>query len=94
MLNSIIPDSQNYILCYYVNQTHQIQITRITNLSNHTFEKIVFPQQRLLFQTLPDAILEIHTLRGNQLILLNLIECHLLSVQEKINSSKLEFGIA
>jgi hypothetical protein len=47
-----------------------------------------------MFGTLPSAILEIHTLRGNKLILLNLIECNLLSVQEKINDNQLEVGIA
>lgn len=94
MMKTSIPDLNNYILCYYVNRTNQIQITRIVNIPNSKFERVVFPQQRLMFGTLPSAILEIHTLRGNKLILLNLIECNLLSVQEKINDNQLEVGIA
>lgn len=48
------------ILCGYVNATSQIQITRIVNISNWYFECVIFPGQRLLFEALPNAQLEIH----------------------------------
>lgn len=49
------------ILCSYVNATSQIQIARIDNPSSWYFERVVFPEQRLLFEALPNAQLEIHT---------------------------------
>lgn len=94
MLNSIIPGSKNYILCYYVNRTHQIQMARIANLPKCKFEKVVFPQQRLMFEALPDAILEVHTFRNNKLILSNQIGCKFLSVQEEITYNPLTSDIA
>lgn len=49
------------ILCYYVNTTSTIQIARIANVPNWYFERVVFPSQRLLFEAMPEAQLEIHT---------------------------------
>jgi hypothetical protein len=49
------------ILCSYVNASSKIQIARIANTSNCDLERVVFPGQRLLFEALPDAQLEIHT---------------------------------
>ncbi len=48
-------------LCVYVNTTSKVQIARITNISNWYFERVIFPGQRLLFEALPQAQLEIHT---------------------------------
>lgn len=49
------------ISCCYVNTTNQIQIVRSTNLANWYFERTIFPGQRLLFKSPPNAQLEIHT---------------------------------
>jgi hypothetical protein len=49
------------LLCCYVNASSQIQIARITNIENWYFERVVFPGQRLVFEALPQAQLEIHT---------------------------------
>lgn len=51
----------NRILCYYENATSQIQIARIANIPNWLFERVIFPRQRLLFEALPDALLEVRT---------------------------------
>lgn len=57
-----LPSEQDRrILCYYVNDTSQIQIARISNISNWYFERVVFPGQSLNFEALPEALLEIHT---------------------------------
>ncbi len=65
----------NPILCSYVNPTHQMQIVRITNLPNTFFERTVFPGQRIVFETLPTAHLEIHTGMMASAILSDTIPC-------------------
>lgn len=67
-------------LCCYVNATSQIQIARITNIENWYFERVVFPGQRLVFEALPDALLEIHTGMMASAILSDTIPCHKLQV--------------
>jgi hypothetical protein len=67
-------------LCCYVNATSQIQIARITNIENWYFERVVFPGQRLVFEALPDALLEIHTGMMASAILSDTIPCHKLRV--------------
>lgn len=72
--------SDSRILCGYVNSTNQIQIVRIANISNWYFERVVFPGQRLMFEALPNAELEIHTGKMASAILLDKIPCIRLSV--------------
>lgn len=49
------------MLCYYINATNQVQIARIANIAACYFERVVFPGQRLLFEAVPEAILEVQT---------------------------------
>ena len=53
-------DSRSFTLCCYINRTNKIQIGRITNIDQWYFEKVIFPQQRLLFDAPLEAELEIH----------------------------------
>lgn len=69
-------------LCCYVNATSQIQVARITNIPNWYFERVVFPGQRLVFETIPKALLEIHTGMMASAILSDTIPCERLRVQE------------
>jgi hypothetical protein len=55
--SSTLGDRQ--ILCYYINRTPHIQILRLNHHPNFDFEKVVFPSQRLMFRSLPNAQLEI-----------------------------------
>ncbi len=48
------------ILCSYKNKTPTVQIIRITNIPNWYFERVVFPGELLLFEALPEAVLEIY----------------------------------
>ncbi len=48
------------ILCSYKNQTPTVQIIRITNIPNWYFERVVFPGEMILFEALPEAVLEIY----------------------------------
>ena len=78
-----IPNVQkNSILCCYVNATSKIQVARITNVSNWYFERVVFPGQRLVFEALPEALLEIHTGMMASSILSDTIPCQRLRVND------------
>ena len=49
-----------HILCSYKNKIPTVQIIRITNIPNWYFERVVFPGEMLLFEALPEAVLEIY----------------------------------
>jgi len=68
------------ILCCYVNATSFLQIARSTKISNRDFERVIFPGERLLFEALPDAQLEIHTCIRGTAILSDKILCKHLRV--------------
>lgn len=87
ILDPLPQSSKDTILCCYVNATSQIQIARITNISNWYFERVVFPGQRLLFETLPQALLEIHTGMMASAILSDTIPCERLCLQEISHST-------
>ena len=75
-------DLSDRILCYYVNTTTQLQRARIANIPNWLFERVIFPKQRLFFEAIPDALLEIHTCSTLGETLLNQIPCFRLQVNE------------
>lgn len=81
-----IPDSptseeNSQVLCYYKNTTCQIQISRISNLGNCYFERVVFPQEQFLFEALPEAELEINTSTKSGATLSDKILCSRLQVR-------------
>jgi hypothetical protein len=87
ILDPLPPDNQNLqILCCYVNATSHIQIARITNIANWYFERVVFPGQRLVFEALPEAQLEIHSGMMASAILSDTIPCDRLCIDENGNS--------
>ncbi len=75
-------DQSEQILCCYVNATSKIQIARISNIPNWYFERVVFPGQRLVFEAVADAQLEIHTGMMASAILSDTIPCDRLKLQE------------
>ncbi|MEG3439149.1 DUF1830 domain-containing protein [Pannus brasiliensis CCIBt3594] len=75
ILDPLPNDKRNRILCCYVNVTSQIQIVRVTNIVNWYFERVVFPGQRLVFEALSEALLEIHTGMMASAILSDTIPC-------------------
>ena len=78
-----LPNEQrNSLLCCYVNATSQIQIARITNVPNWYFERVVFPGQRLVFEAVSEALLEIHTGMMASAILSDTIPCKRLCISE------------
>ena len=82
VFDPIPSDSCDRLLCCYVNATNQIQIVRITNIPNWYFERVVFPGQRLLFETCSDAHLEIHTGMMASAIMSDTIACSSLCASE------------
>ncbi|MGB7087872.1 MAG: DUF1830 domain-containing protein [Phormidesmis sp.] len=76
-------DESDSLLCCYVNATSKIQIARITNVPDWYFERVVFPGQRLLFEAVGSAMLEIHTGMMASAILSDTILCSGLSVESE-----------
>ena len=72
------------ILCYYENVTSQMQIARIANIPNGVFERVIFPRERLLFEALPEALLEVRT--SASVLLLDQIPCLSLQVREVLHA--------
>ena len=87
ILDPIPNEQRTSFLCCYVNKTSQIQIARITNIPNWYFERVVFPGQRLIFEALPEALLEIHTGMMASAILSDTIPCERLGIDESSNSA-------
>lgn len=81
--------NSSQILCCYVNFTNQIQVARIINIANCNFERIIFPGQRLMFESAINAQLEIYTSTTSELILLDKITCKWLRVNEEIRVESL-----
>jgi Domain of unknown function (DUF1830) len=80
ILDPLPQDNADDICCCYVNSTSQIQVARITNVYNWYFERVVFPGQRLIFETPNYAYLEIHTGMMASSILSDKIPCQQLTV--------------
>ncbi|MBF2079145.1 MAG: DUF1830 domain-containing protein [Synechococcales cyanobacterium T60_A2020_003] len=81
ILDPLPPNQSDKILCCYVNATSKIQVVRITNIQNWYFERVVFPGQRLIFETLPIAQLEIHCGMMASAILSDTIPCDRLQIE-------------
>lgn len=58
---SLLDRWSDCILCYYVNASSRLQIAQIKNVPGLRFERLIFPQQRLLFEAFPEALLEIRS---------------------------------
>lgn len=79
ILDPIPAEREGCIQCSYINATSEIQVARITNIDNWYFERVVFPGQRLIFEAVSGAMLEIHTGMMASAILTDTIPCEQLS---------------
>ena len=84
IIDPLPPDHSSHIHCCYVNATNKIQIARITNIPNWYFERVVFPGQHLVFESVPEAQLEIHTGMMASAILSDTIPCQRLRTRETV----------
>ena len=80
-------DDKNVFSCCYVNASNQIQVARITNIPNWYFERVVFPGQRLIFESVPNGLLEIHTGMMASAILSDTIPCERLAINMDLTVS-------
>lgn len=80
MLSPLSETSSKPVLCCYVNASTHVEITRITNIPNWYFERVVFPGQRLIFEAPVEAKLEIHTGTVICSILSEIIDCQKLQL--------------
>ena len=78
-----LKDNPAKILCCYFNKTSKVQVGRITNIPDQYFERVIFPGQRLLFEAIPEAELEIHTGYMASSILSDHIKCDRLSLEKE-----------
>ncbi|WP_083624915.1 DUF1830 domain-containing protein [Planktothrix serta] len=83
ILDPLPSNSSGRILCCYVNATSHIQIARITNVANWYFERVVFPGQRLVFEAMSQATLEIHTGSMASAIIADNIPCERLQIDQE-----------
>jgi hypothetical protein len=90
ILDPIPSDSSQPILCCYINATSKIQVARITNIEDWYFERVVFPGQRLIFEALPSALLEIHTGMMASAILSDSIPCIRLQIDQDQSDPRTE----
>jgi hypothetical protein len=88
ILDPLPPDHSGKVLCCYVNATSKIQVARITNIPNWYFERVVFPGQRLVFEVLPEAQMEIHTGMMASAIISDTIPCDRLIIHESSTDHK------
>lgn len=72
------------ICCCYVNATNKIQIARITDVPSWYFERVVFPGQHLIFESVEGAHLEIHSGMMASSILSDMIPCSQLRLEEPV----------
>ncbi|MEH2249755.1 DUF1830 domain-containing protein [Nostoc sp.] len=82
ILDPLPPEQSGKILCCYINATSKIQVARISNIPNWYFERVVFPGQRLVFETPRKGRMEIHTGMMASAILSDKIPCERLMLDE------------
>jgi len=70
------------ILCWYMNTSSKLEIARITNIPNWYFERTVFPGERLLFEAVPEAQLEVCRTVETGAVVCERILCDRLQVEE------------
>ncbi|XWK87073.1 MAG: DUF1830 domain-containing protein [Phormidium sp.] len=88
ILDPLPPNYKNGIVCCYVNATSKIQVIRISNIPNWHFERVVFPGQRLVFESMPQGLLEVHTGMMASAILSDKIPCITLRIDMELNESE------
>lgn len=81
ILDSLPPDCTKRILCCYINDTYRIKIARIKNILGWYFERVIFPGEKLLFEALPEAQLEIYVTNFSTVALVEITACDRLAVK-------------
>ena len=78
-------DRMKSIICAYQNRTSSLQIIKIENVKNFYWEKVVFPWQTILFNTVKQAELTIYSNDNATAILTDTIACLKLQVSDSLS---------
>ncbi len=70
------------ILCYYTNSSPKMQLIRVTQSLNLNSEKIVFPQERVLFEAIAQGQLEVYNTSVSDSKCVQKISCQNLEVNQ------------
>lgn len=87
IIDPVLTTQKNSILCCYVNASSKVQIVRITNVESWYFERVVFPGQRLVFESYSEALLEVHCGMMASAILSDTIPCDRLRIEDVTTGS-------
>ena len=63
------------ILYCHTNSTHKMQLIRILANDSCNYEKMVFPQQRILLSVIPEGWLEVYVERDGKQVLEKIVSC-------------------
>ncbi len=85
--NSLSFPYSDEVLCYYLNSTSEIQVIKSECRESWDFERVVFPGQRLFFEALSTAHLEIYKAQNSGLQLAARVKCDRLQVMQERSSS-------
>ena len=69
--NPVFIEQTSKILCCYFNSTNKIQIIKVLENKSASLEKIVFPQQKILFESSLKGKIEVYLQQNGQPILKN-----------------------
>ena len=91
LFSSVSTRQTSKILCCYFNPTCQLQIIRVVKNRRSSLEKVVFPRQRVLFESTPEEQLEVRIKQKSGQILKRLFSC--ISIQVDRSSEKTHSGL-
>ncbi|MGA9378577.1 MAG: DUF1830 domain-containing protein [Phormidium sp.] len=80
---SLLTDTSEEILCFYINNTTEIQIIRLENSPNSNLNRMAFPGEKILFVSEPKAKLAIYTGSNGKENLSNIMPCASLRVEKQ-----------
>ncbi len=87
ILDALPTQYANKILCYYHNPAPDLQIVRIANVPHWYFERVVFPGDVLLFETVATAVLEVYCNDGIATLLAARFLCDRLQIATPVMSA-------
>ncbi|MDB9517081.1 DUF1830 domain-containing protein [Roseofilum reptotaenium CS-1145] len=79
-------DQKNWMLCYYKNDSQSVQILKIDNTEDWYFEKLVDPEERLVFEAPEMAQLQIHYQSASDYGVVEILPCYQLRVRYGLES--------
>lgn len=83
------------ILCFYVNKTTQTQVARFTTDTRQECDRLIRPEEHVLFEAQPGSKIDIYVLKScqvlEQALLLNSFSCQELAVSHELIETMLRW---